>query len=78
MTKVKMLMSVQGYNDVDGINDTVLTSYVEGQEYEIGNALLECFVSMGAVEIVEGKAVEPEQENKAKKAAPENKGKKKA
>jgi hypothetical protein len=68
MNKVKMIKSTYGVND----GQVYPTLFVEGEEYEIGARLLECFIEMGAIEMLELKAYAAD-ENKAIKAAPENK-----
>lgn len=69
MQKVKMLKEVLGSHD--GIK---VEKFLEGSEYEVSDGLLNDFISMGAVEMVESKDVEFEEAKKeAVKAA---KGKK--
>lgn len=77
MKTVKMISSEYGYNDVNGINDTEITLYAQGETYTVGEGLASALVNMGAAEIVdleEEKSSEAP-ENKGKKKAPENKGK---
>lgn len=68
---VKMLKSLPGCDD--GVIYPV--QYIEGETYEIGEDLMKCFVEVGAVELVEEKALDVP-ENKAVAYAPENKKKK--
>lgn len=69
MQKVKMLKEVLGSKD--GIH---VEKFLEGSEHEVSDSLLNDFISLGAVEIVEFKDVEFEEAKKeAVKAA---KGKK--
>jgi hypothetical protein len=55
MQKVKMLKEVLGSRD--GIK---VEKFVEGSEHEISDGLLNDFISMGAVELVEAKEVKEE------------------
>ena len=68
--KVRMLNTQRGVHD-GGIHPT---SFLEGQEYDIGDGLLESFVELGAVELVDGeKSLGHAPANKMRKSAPENK-----
>jgi hypothetical protein len=72
MTKVKMIKSTYGVND----GQVYPTLFVEGEEYEIGARLLECFIEMGVVDLqsaaeeeYETKVVKPAETKPAKKPA---------
>ena len=61
MQKVKMLKEVLGSRD--GIK---VEKFVEGSEYEVSDSLLNDFISMGAVELVEVKEAKEEPVKPAK------------
>lgn len=70
MTKVKMLKTVKG--SPDGLN---VNLYRKGQEYDVNDILLQCFIDDGVIELTqEEKAIDPIIEDKSIKKAPENKG----
>ena len=71
MPKVRMLKLAKGSED--GIT---IATYYEGKEYVIGDDLLQSFIEQGACELVEEKAVKPD-ENKALNTKMEDKSKKK-
>ncbi len=47
MNKIKMLKTTNGVND----GEVYPRLYLEGETYEIGERLLECFIQMGVVEV---------------------------
>ena len=71
---VKMLSTQLGVDEGKIYPDT----YFEGEEYAIGDELLACFVSLGAVELIESgeKSEGDAPENKMIESAPENKTRK--
>lgn len=73
MTKVKMLKSVQG-----SPNGITIMSYSKGNTYDVGDDLLESFVGMGVIDLVEEGVPEPKMAsvapmNKAIDISPSNK-----
>lgn len=69
MNKVRMLTTLRGVHD----GELHPVSFIEGREYEIGDGLLQSFIDLGAVELVEEKSLGDAPENKAFMGAPENK-----
>jgi hypothetical protein len=72
MNKIRMLITQRGVHD--GAIHPV--TFVEGEEYEIGGDLLQSFIDLGAVELVEDRGEKSQGDspaNTARKAAPENK-----
>ena len=67
MNKVRMIKTQRGVHD----GEIHPVSFIEGQEYEIGDALLDSFVELGAVELVEEKSHADAPANKSFKSAPE-------
>jgi hypothetical protein len=68
--KIKMLRSKMGSND--GITTRM---YLEGEEYEVSEALGESFVGEQLAEVIDEKAEKPV-ENKAVEKAPKDKAEK--
>lgn len=68
--KIKMLRNKLGSND--GITTRM---YIEGEEYEVSEALAESFIGEGLAEVVGEKAEKPV-ENKAIDKAPKDKAEK--
>ncbi len=80
MHKVRMLTTQKGVHD----GEIYPATFLEGEEYEIGDELMQSFIDLGAVDLADGdKAGEGSKPgekshgnapaNKAIKAAPENK-----
>ena len=67
--KVTMLKTQRGVRDGAIHPDT----FVEGEEYEIDDALLDSFIELGVVELAGEKSKGNAPANKMKAAAPENK-----
>ena len=71
MNKVRMLKTQKGVPD----GEIQPVSFMEGQEYEIGDGLLHSFIDLGIVELADETGEKSQGDapaNKARKAAPEN------
>lgn len=69
--KVRMLKTQRGVRQ----GSIHPATFIEGEEHEIDAALLESFIELGAVELVEEKSRGHAPANKMRAAAPENKSK---
>ncbi len=72
LQKVRMLKTQIAVND----GDIRPVPFIEGGEYDVGTELLQSFIEMGAVELVEEKSHADTPSNKMHKAAPQNKARK--
>ena len=69
--RVKMLQTQRGVRD----GEIHPSTFIEGQEYEIDQPLLDSFIELGVVEMAGQKSQGHAPANKMKTAAPENKSK---
>lgn len=67
--KIRMLNTQRGVDD----GEIHSSAFLEGEEYDIGPELLQSFIDLGVVELAGEKSLGQAPQNKAHKAAPQNK-----